>query len=53
VLTTRRFFYCGSIGIVYRVEREGQNTTVGGKVFIVQMTCFGPSSGPSSGLKNT
>jgi hypothetical protein len=34
------------------VEREGQNTTVGGKVFNVQMTCFGPSSGPSSGLKN-
>jgi hypothetical protein len=31
------------------VEREGQNTTVGGKVFNVQTTCFGPSSGPSSG----
>jgi hypothetical protein len=34
---------------VYRVEREGQNS----KVFIVQTTCFGLSSGPSSGLKNT
>jgi hypothetical protein len=40
-----------STNIRISVEMEGQNTTVGGKVFNVQTTCFGPSSGPSSGLK--
>jgi hypothetical protein len=31
-----------SLYIRVSVEREGQNTTVGGKVFNVQKTCFGP-----------